>query len=116
MKSTRTRCMDCNNGSPSFAFFRVSRVFRSCKAPLSSQRSPVMMSRWLAAIFLVALVVAPTSAGEVDRFLPPDSEFMVAVQVKHLLEAPIVKQNLLEPARQGLNTIDEIETTLKDLG
>jgi hypothetical protein len=75
-----------------------------------------MMYRWLASLSVVAVVASPCCAGEVDRFLPADTEIVVAVQVKQLLEAPVVKQHLLEPARQALKTIDEIESTLKDLG
>ena len=77
-----------------------------------------MISRTLTAVSLAALVAqaAPARAGEIDRFLPADTEIVITVKVKELVDTPIFKQNLLEPARDALKSVEELQGALDSVG
>ncbi len=68
----------------------------------------------MVALFATALA-APTRAAEVDNLLPKETEFVVHVNVKQMLESEIVKKFALAQLKQALEGQDAAKT-LKDLG
>jgi hypothetical protein len=62
------------------------------------------------------LAAAPLRAGEVDRCLPADTEVVLTVNVRQLLDSPLVKKYGLEHAREALKSLDEVSDVLADLG
>jgi hypothetical protein len=65
---------------------------------------------------LAASAATPARAGEVDKYLPADSEVVVNVNVRQLLDSPLVKKHALDLAREALKGVDMAEEVLKDLG
>jgi len=82
----------------------------------------MIVPRFLACVLLAAAVVLAQPAGaaraetEIDPFLPADTESYVSVNVRQVLDAPIVKKHLLGPAKQALEDLEEVKDVLKDLG
>src|SRR5262249_6096895 len=70
----------------------------------------------LAAVLGVALAAAPARAAEVDKYLPDDTQEVVMVNVKQLLDSGLFKKYGLEPAQQALKDNGDIADILKDLG
>jgi hypothetical protein len=71
--------------------------------------------------FCLALAVAlaaavPSRAAEVDKYLPDDTEIVVAFNVKQLLGAELFKKHALDKARDALKEFAEADDVLKDLG
>jgi hypothetical protein len=74
---------------------------------------------WLAPLALVlgvALTAAPARAAEVDKYLPDDTQEVVTVNVKQLLDSGLFKKFGLEPAKQALKDNGDVGDILKDLG
>jgi hypothetical protein len=74
---------------------------------------------WLAPLALVlgiALAATPARAAEVDKYLPDDTEEVVMVNVKQLLDSGLFKKYGLDPAKQALKDNGDIADILKDLG
>jgi hypothetical protein len=69
----------------------------------------------LAAIGLFA-VSLPARAAELDRYLPADSQIVINVNVRQLLDSELVKTQALEMLREALKSVDQAEEILKDLG
>jgi hypothetical protein len=67
------------------------------------------------ALALLALAT-PARAGELDRYLPADSEVVVNVNFRQLLDSPMVKKHALEKLREALKDADQAEEILKELG
>ncbi len=65
---------------------------------------------------LAACLAAPARAGDMDKYLPADSEVVVNVNVRQLLDSPLVKKHALDLAREALKSVDMAEEVLKDLG
>src|SRR5579872_3542752 len=55
-------------------------------------------------------------AGALDPYLPDDTEVLVTINVRQILDSEVVKKNLLEAAREGLKGLDQVQTVLTDLG
>jgi hypothetical protein len=73
--------------------------------------------RTCAALACAALFfAAPVQAGEIDKYLPDDSEVVVTFNVRQLLDSPLVKKYGLEQARETLNGAEEVSAILKELG
>ena len=70
----------------------------------------------LAAVLGVALAAAPARAAEVDKYLPDDTQEVVMVNVKQLLDSGLFKKYGMEPAQQALKDNGDIADILKDLG
>ena len=58
------------------------------------------------------LVVASARAGEVDKFLPDDTEAVVLINVRQILESELFKKNVEEQAREALKNLDEAQDVL----
>lgn len=67
---------------------------------------------------VVMLLAAPgaSRAADLDPFVPADTESYLAVEVRTLLTAPLVKNHLAGPARELLRNAGEINDVLSDLG
>jgi hypothetical protein len=59
---------------------------------------------------------APVRAAELDKYLPEDSEIVVTVNVRQVLDSDLFKKNGLAPAREALSSLDQVQDVLKDLG
>jgi predicted transcriptional regulator len=70
---------------------------------------------WLGAMSVV-WAVAPLRAGEVDKYLPDDTEMLIAVNVKQIVKSELFKKNVEAKAREALKNQDELQDALKDLG
>jgi len=69
----------------------------------------------LCAVGLFA-VASSARAGDVDRYLPDDTEMVVSVNVKQIVESELFKKYVEESAREALKNNDELQDALKDLG
>jgi hypothetical protein len=70
---------------------------------------------WVGLAVVLALA-APARAGEVDPYLPADTEVVVTLNVRQVLDSPAVKKNALEQLKALLKASDEVDGILKDLG
>jgi hypothetical protein len=68
------------------------------------------------AVVCLAALAAPAGAAEVDRFLPADSEVVITVNVRQMLESKLAKDQVLEYLRNMLKGEEMAEEVLKDLG
>lgn len=66
-------------------------------------------------LLVCGLFVLPAQAADVDKYLPNDSEAVITLNVKQLLEAPLIKNNLeqLKGLAQG---IGGAQSMLEELG
>jgi hypothetical protein len=71
--------------------------------------------KWLLAGALLALVL-PARAAEVDKYLPEDFDFIAVLNVKQILESPLVKKHGLEKAKEFLKEKEEVGQVLTALG
>jgi hypothetical protein len=68
------------------------------------------------AVLVLTTLAVPCRAADLDPYLPADTESYVAINVRQILEAPIVKKSALEPLREMLKEATEVNDVLKDLG
>src|SRR5262249_27296941 len=54
------------------------------------------------ALAAAALLAGPAAAADVNRYLPDDTEVVVFVNVRQLLDSPLVKKHALEQVRAAL--------------
>ena len=73
------------------------------------------VSRFLMVALFATTVAAPSRAAEVDNLLPKETEFIVQVNVKQMLESDIVKKFALGHLKQVLEGMDA-QKMLADLG
>ncbi len=76
----------------------------------------MMLQRTLAAVTTVLLLAPLGRTAEVDPYLPEDTEFVVNLNVRQLLDSELVKKNVLEMAQEWLRGNDQVQDILKDLG
>ena len=67
-------------------------------------------------LVVVVFTIVPVRAGEVDKYLPDDTEMVLSVNVKQIVESELFKKNIELKAREALKGSDEVQETLKDLG
>ena len=72
-------------------------------------------SVWLCAVgaFVAA---ASARAGELDKYLPEDTEMVVSFNVRQILDSEFYKKNVGDAGRDALNGVDQAQEILKDLG
>jgi hypothetical protein len=63
-----------------------------------------------------APVPVPAGAGGIDKFLPEDTEIVVKLNVRQLVDSKLVKKLAADAPKEGLPNQEEIEAILKDLG
>src|SRR5262249_36078511 len=70
-------------------------------------------------ILLIAGVVLalalPLRAAEVDKYLPDDTEIVVVVNAKQLLDSPLVKKHFLKQIRDVINSNEQTTEILDEL-
>src|SRR5262249_49999066 len=73
-----------------------------------------------AAVFglaLAALLLAvPVRAAEVDKLLPNDTETLVTVNVRQIIDSPLVQKLGVDKFKKALNEQDEAKKLLAELG
>jgi hypothetical protein len=73
-----------------------------------------------AAVFglaLAALLLAvPVRAAEVDKLLPNDTETLVTINVRQILDSPLVQKLAVDRAKKALDEQDEVKKVLTELG
>lgn len=76
------------------------------------------MNRHPSAIVFFALVLsAPFGrAAGLDPYLPEDTESLVNINVRQILDSDLIKKNALEVAQEALRGNDQVQDVLKDLG
>src|SRR5947209_5808966 len=72
--------------------------------------------RFAVVLSLALLVPAGARAAELDSFLPPDTESYLSINVRQILDSPLIKKNALGHLREALKGTDEVNEILKDLG
>ncbi len=68
---------------------------------------------------LVGAVLAlalPVRAADVDQYLPEDTEVVLVVNAKQLLDSPLVKKHFLEQMRELIKTNAEVANILSSVG
>src|SRR5262249_40501017 len=55
-------------------------------------------------------------AADIDPYLPEDTEFVVNVNVRQIIDSPLFKKNALEAAQEALRGNDQVQDILKELG
>jgi hypothetical protein len=75
-----------------------------------------LRTSWLAGLAIVLLAAPGARAGNPDKLLPADTAFVMTVNVRQLLDSPMVKKRGLAPAREWLKSNDEVSQILHDLG
>jgi hypothetical protein len=68
------------------------------------------------AILLTALAAVPGRAADLDPYLPEDTETVINLNVRQILDSPLIKKHALEAAQEALRGNDHIQDILKDLG
>lgn len=72
--------------------------------------------RHAAILLTVLLGTAPGRAAELDPYLPEDSESVLNLNVRQVLDSPLIKKHVLELAQEALRGEDQVQDILKDLG
>ncbi len=72
-------------------------------------------SLWLCALSVFA-AAAPARAADLDKYLPEDTEMVVSINVRQILDSDFFKKNVGDAARDALNGVDQAPEVLKDLG
>ncbi|MBL8799919.1 MAG: hypothetical protein JNM56_38915 [Planctomycetia bacterium] len=73
------------------------------------------LCRWSGCVVALALAAWPLRAAEVGPYLPNQTEAVLVVNVKQLVEAPLLKDHL-EPIKQALKQLDVAPQAFKQLG
>ena len=70
---------------------------------------------WLGGLLVLAFAAVPARAADIDKFVPEDSEFITAFNVRQLLDSAVVKKVGLEHAKEALKSSEEVSEVLKTL-
>src|SRR5712692_7857713 len=62
------------------------------------------------------LLAGAASAAEVDKYLPDDSQFVLCVDVRQILDAKLTKTYALEKIKDGFKKSAEAERLFKGIG
>jgi hypothetical protein len=71
---------------------------------------------WLALALFLTVGAAPLRAAELDPYLPSDTQMIVSVNVRQLLDSSLVKKYVIPSIKEHLQEVPDVGTTLKDLG
>ena len=67
-------------------------------------------------VFGLSLAAAPGQAAEPDRYLPKDAKFVVAVNVRQVIDTPLFKKYALDQIKSGIKKNDDLRKLLEVLG
>ncbi len=76
----------------------------------------MLFHRVLAVVTALLLSVPLGHAVELDPYLPEDTESILNLHVRQLLDAELIKKNFLELAQEALRDNEQIQDVFKDLG
>lgn len=76
----------------------------------------MLLRRFLAAFTALVMIVPLGRAADLDSYLPEDTESVLNLNVRQLLDSELVKKHLLEAAHEALRGNDQVQDILKDLG
>jgi len=76
----------------------------------------MMHSRALAVVAAILLFAPLGRAAEVDPYLPQDTESVLNLNVRQILDSQLVKKHLLALAQEALRGEDQAQDVLNDLG
>jgi hypothetical protein len=79
-------------------------------------RKPTLGASILGVALTVLLPAAPTRAADVDKLLPNDTEVVFSINVRQILDAPLVKKLPLDQAKEALKAQDDAHQVLQELG
>lgn len=65
----------------------------------------LMFARWSGCLVVLAFAAVPVRAADLDKYLPNQTEAIVAVNIKQLVESPLLKDHL-EPIKQALKQLN----------
>ena len=68
------------------------------------------------ATMLALLFANPLHAAEVDKFLPGDTEVVVTVNVRQILDSPLVKKDALGKLKDDIKGNANLKTALESMG
>jgi hypothetical protein len=74
------------------------------------------MMRHLIIPLTVLLAAVSGRAADLDPYLPEDSEVVINLNVRQIVDSDLFKKNALEAAQEALRGNDQIQDILKDLG
>src|SRR5436190_15642001 len=58
----------------------------------------------------------PAGATDIDPYLPNDTEIVAQLNIRQLLDSPLIKQLVLEHLKNALKSSGEAETIFQELG
>jgi hypothetical protein len=70
---------------------------------------------WVAAL-ACTVVAMPARAAEIDPYLPADTEVVISVNVRQVLDAALLKKLGIDKARAALKEADQVKAILDELG
>lgn len=76
----------------------------------------MMFSRAVAVVTVILLSAPLGRTAEVDPYLPEDTESVLNINVRQLLDSELFKKHLLELAQEALRGEDQVQDILKELG
>jgi hypothetical protein len=85
---------------------------------LSFLEVPMLSVRRFYVLLIAGAVLAlalPLRAAEVDKFLPEDTEMVVVMNAKQLLDSAVVQKHFLKQLREVVNSNDQITEILDEL-
>jgi hypothetical protein len=71
---------------------------------------------WLAGLAAALLTLPAARAAGPDKLLPADTKFVLTVNVKQILDSPLVKKRGLATAKDALKSADQVNQILEELG
>jgi hypothetical protein len=71
---------------------------------------------WLAGLAGALLTLPAARAAAPDKLLPADSEIVVTIHVRQILDSPLIKKRGLDAAREALKSVEEAKEVLEELG
>lgn len=76
------------------------------------RKAPLNAARFM---FLLALIVSPTTRAAIDLHTPTDTQVYIAIDVRQAFDSEFFRDNLLDPARDLLAQLPGVNETLKEL-
>jgi hypothetical protein len=73
-------------------------------------------TRLLGVALALTLLAGPVRAGDIDPYLPADTEVLVTFNVRQILGSALIKRVGLDQIRDAIKMNEEVSTILKDLG
>jgi hypothetical protein len=77
----------------------------------------MLKGRWQVSVLMATLVLSAGAVrgAEVDKYVPGDTEILVRVNFKQILESPLFKKNIGK-LREQIMKVEEVKDTLEALG